>query len=82
MGIISEDLSFKLVEPPLSNQQKSISKRKLYANARSTVTSKTGETKKIDIDKHASEKEKQIIGEGTEHIEEQFCADSSKNLYF
>ena len=46
LGIISEDLSSILVEPPLPKQQKSASKRKLYANARSIVTSKPGKTKK------------------------------------
>ena len=68
LGIISEDLSSILVEPPLPKQRKSVFIRKLYANARSIVTSKPGKTKKIKIDNHALEKDTQTIGEGTKQI--------------
>ena len=64
LGIISEDLSSILVEPPLPKQQKTGSKRKSYASARSIVTSKPVKTKKIlkdgiKIDRYTLKNDKQ-----------------------
>jgi hypothetical protein len=46
LGIISEDLSSILVEPPLPNKQKSASKRKTYKNARLLLHSEPEKKKK------------------------------------